>query len=306
MRMKCKLAQEVQSLPSTGFFPILQFINLAKVVTVSIGIDDEMRCGLTLKRADDFLSIVTVLATKYERILNFLFGAKIGSLFACNQWMYSTSCGSFSKKKKLANWVLEMFYMLITFLQPLTWQRIVHIEFILTRVISKLKYFKDAEANEKEDKLSWKHLDILNYKNDSMLSVYNALVLKLKFQKIQAMFRSKYKAKDTDIANKLIEMQPFYDYFVKQDASTKKSKISYLLWFYVENELTWIDFLSGKLSIGSKLECLSFVGFSENIESKNDDVENITHTNLNTRQCDANLLHLALLNDNRSPVHVYS
>ena len=114
-------------------------------------------------------------------------------------------------------------------------------------MLSKSKFFQNNDKGQQLEKIR----ACTNASNENTIHLYNAVVLKLKLRKLQVTY-------DTDdIIKFLVDIQPFYDYFVKYNLTLfVQEQIGFLFWYFVHNDLTYIEFLCGKLSIGPKSKYL--------------------------------------------------
>ena len=147
IHMRCKLVQELDSLPSIGYFTLICIFNMMhplsqigltaayRIVGVKIdnkSIDPELQ-------TNEVNSILATIARKHGRILKCLFSIRIGMTFDKGRTLMRRKDGTL--KEKLINWVIEMLFMLFMLL-PVRVERINRIEFTLTRCYQNQNFFK--------------------------------------------------------------------------------------------------------------------------------------------------------------------
>ena len=204
IHMQCKLIQELQSLPSIGYYILTFCVGMAEPKSDNELIEFYHENGIKLGHKSINLEILTnvanfvmtAVARKHGRILKYLFSARIRNIFDKGHSLrLQLINGSNNLHERLINCVIEMFFMLCLWVRPVSVEKINRMEFILTQVLSKSGQIRVSP----------------NTSNENTIRLYNALVLKLKLQKLQVTY-------DTDDFVKfLVDIQPFYDYFVKHN-----------------------------------------------------------------------------------------
>ena len=171
------------------------------------------------------------LVRKYDEILGIMFSTQMQNAFGNSDQICTIQID------QLLEYFLEMFYVIIEKMVPLGLQVIRKIECILKVLMSQYLILKN-----------------MNEYNIHIFDLYYALLLKLRFKRLK--FNKNDYTNRKNIMKLIDEITPYYDHFLGDNCKDRKN-ITGKYWYCIVDELIWVEFLVGKLSIESKLEYMN-------------------------------------------------
>ena len=147
--------------------------------------------------------------------------------------------------------ILQLFFIILLY-YPLNLKIIHQMECILKNLFSKCFHVNSREKRARIDMFFFiqetYELDKFDHIFD-MFDLYYMLVIKLKLRQID-MKHANIAIDVTKVEQLLVELQPYYDYFL--DNKNGRPNIVGKYWKWIVNDLIWIEFLSGRLSAKEK------------------------------------------------------